>query len=107
MLKGGAMVDLDRMEVTLNGFHHKLKRVLFKLLEYFFKNPHRAISRDELLNSDIWDNSVCSPGKIEQGKAIDMGIARLRKLIEPDTSNPQIITSVHGIGWILEKDAIV
>lgn len=107
MLKGGAIVDLERREIRLNGSHHKLKRVPLKLLQYFLDNPHRAISREELLTSHIWDNSVCSPGKIEQGRAIDMAVARLRKLIEPDPSNPQIITSIHGTGWILEKDAVL
>jgi len=107
MLKGGAIVDLERREIRLNGSFHKLKRVPLKLLQHFLENPHRVISRDELLQSHIWDNSVCSHGKIEQGKAIDMAITRLRRLIEPDPSKPQIITSVHGTGWILEKDAVL
>jgi len=107
MLKGGAVVDLERMEVRLNGSHRRLKGVSHKLLRYFLENAHRAVSKDELLNSHIWDNSVCSPGKVEQGRAIDMAVTRLRRLIEPDPSNPKIITVVHGTGWILAKDAVL
>jgi len=107
MLKGGAVVDLERREVRLNGFHRKLKGVSDKLFRYFFENPHRPISREELTKSHIWDNSVCSPGKVEQGRAIDMAVTRLRRLIESDPSNPQIIIAVHGTGWILAKDAII
>jgi len=106
MLKGGALVDLDRGEVILNGFSCKLKGVLYKLFRYFLNNPHRAISRDELIKSHIWDNSVCLPDKIEGGRAVDMAVTRLRRLIEPDTSCPQIIISIHGTGWILAKSAI-
>lgn len=107
MLKGGALVDLDRGEVRLNGFSRKLKGVLDKLFRYFLNNPHRAISREELIKSHIWENSVCLPNKIEGGKAVDMAVTRLRRLIEPDTSCPQIIIAVHGTGWMLAKDAII
>lgn len=107
MLKGGAIVDLKRREVCLDGLYHRLRGVSYQLLQYFLKNPNRVISREELLNSNIWDNSVCSSNKIEQGKAIDMAVARLRKRIESNTSKPQIIIAVHGIGWILAKNAVL
>lgn len=106
MLKGGALVDLDHKEVRLNGFTSTLNGVVSQLFMYFLNNPHRAVSRDELIKSNIWDNSVCLPDKIEGGRAVDMTVRRLRKLIEPDPSCPQIIISIRGIGWILAKDAI-
>lgn len=107
MLKGGAVVDIDRREVMVKGKHYKFKGVQYKLLQYFLENPHRAISKAELLNSHIWDNSVSSPNKREQGRAIDMAVTRLRRLIEADPSNPQIITTVYGTGWVLSKDAVL
>ena len=107
MFKGGAVVDLERREARLNGSHRRLKGVSHKLLQYFLENPHRTVSREELLKSYIWDNAVCSPDKVERGKAIDMAMTRLRRLIEPSPSNPQIITTIHGTGWILAKDAII
>jgi DNA-binding response OmpR family regulator len=107
MLKGGTIVDMERREARLNDSHHRLKGVQYKLLQYFLENPHRVISREELLNSHIWDNSVSSPNKTEQGRAIDMAMTRLRRNIEADSSNPQIIISVHGTGWILAKDAVL
>jgi DNA-binding response OmpR family regulator len=107
ILKGGAVVDIERREVRLNGSHHRLKGVQHKLLQYFLENPHRAISREELLKSPIWDNSVSSPNNAEQGRAIDMAVRRLRRTIEADPANPQIITAVHGTGWILAKDAVL
>lgn len=107
MLKGGAVVDLERREVRLNGFHRRLKGVSHMLLQYFLENPHRAVSREELLKSYIWDNSVCSPDKVERGRAIDMAVTRLRRLIELYPSNPQIIITVRGTGWVLAKNAII
>jgi DNA-binding response OmpR family regulator len=106
-LKGGAIVDLDRKEVILNGSRRRFSGVSDKLFRYFLENSYRAVSRRELVNSHIWDNSVCAPDKIEQGKAIDMAVTRVRRLIEPDPSKPQIITTVYGTGWMLAEDAVV
>jgi DNA-binding response OmpR family regulator len=47
------------------------------------------------------------PSKIEGGKAVDMAITRLRRLIESDPSAPQVITTVHGTGWIFTTDAVL
>ena len=103
MFKNGATLDLDRKEVSLNGSTYTLKGVVEKLLEYFLENPNRVISRDELIRSPIWDNSVCFPGQ-DGGKAIDMTVSKLRKVIGPSRS--QVIMTVPGRGWVLAKDAI-
>lgn len=105
-LKGGVSIDFERKEVYHNGHHRRLKGLSEKLLHYFLENPHRTITRQELINSHLWDNSVCRPDKVEGGKAVDMAVIRLRRTIESDTSRPQIILTVHGTGWILAKDAI-
>jgi DNA-binding response OmpR family regulator len=107
LLKGGVIVDLGRKEVWLNGFYYRMNGVTDKLLRYFLENPHRVISRRELALSHIWKNSVCSPDNEENGKAIDMAMTRLRRTIEPDPSNPQIIITVYGVGWVLAKDAVI
>ena len=107
MLKGGTVVDLERREVSLNGLHCRLNDVSHKLLLYFLENAHRAVSRNELIKSHIWDNSVCRPDKTEGGRAVDMAVLRLRRLIEPAPSNPQAIITVYGTGWILAKDALI
>jgi len=98
---------LERGDVRLNGFYRRLKGVSGKLLRYFLENPHRTVSREELIKSHIWDNSVSMPSKVEGGKAVDMAVTRLRRIIEPDPSNHQIIIAVYGTGWMLAKDAVI
>ena len=105
-LKGGAEVNFARREIKFRGKTSDLKRIPQELLKYFIDNPNRAISREELIGSYIWDNSVSMPDKIEGGRAIDMAVMRLRRYIEPEPSNPQIIKTVHGVGWILAEDAV-
>ena len=76
-------------------------------MRYFIENHKRIITRDELLNSHIWDNSVARADNQENGKAFDMAIARLRRTIEVDPKKPETIETVHGKGWALSKDAIL
>lgn len=66
----------------------------FKLLEVFLKNPQRVLSRDTLLGltkgreADPFDRSV------------DNQVSRLRKKIEDDAHNPQLIKTVWGGGYL-------
>jgi len=97
------VVDFDRREVWCNGTIRRLPGILADLLKYFINNPDRAISRDELLTSPIWNDSICSSAD-EGGKTFDVTIGKLRKIIEPDPTKPQIIKSVRGLGWKLSLD---
>ena len=97
------VVDFDRREVWCNGTTRRLPGILADLLKYFIDNPGRAISRDELLTSPIWNDSICSSAE-EGGKTFDVTIGKLRKIIEPYPTKPQIIKSVRGIGWKLSLD---
>jgi len=105
--KCGTIITLEQRIVKVNGVQRRFNGVSYKLLHYFLEKQNRVVSRHELLKSHIWDNSVCSTNKFEQGKAIDMAITRLRRLIEPEPSNPRIITTIHGVGWILEKGVVI
>ena len=97
------IIDFNRREVWCNGTTRRLPGILADLLKYFIDNPDRAISRDELLTSPIWNDSICSSAE-EGGKTFDVTIGKLRKIIEPDPTEPQIIKSVRGIGWKLALD---
>jgi len=98
----GTTINIDRREVSCNGQTRILPGILAHLLQYFLDNPDRTISRNELRNSPIWADSICTPAS-EGGKTFDVSIGKLRKLIEPDPANPQIIIAVRGVGWKLAK----
>ncbi|MEZ4483145.1 MAG: helix-turn-helix domain-containing protein [Syntrophotaleaceae bacterium] len=67
-----------------------------KLVEAFYQHPGQALSRNMLLNL-AW-------GIDYQGttRTLDQHIAQLRKKIESDPATPQIITTVHGVGYRYE-----
>jgi len=107
MLKGGTLVDFACKKVQRSGCIRILSSLEDKLLRYFLNNPYRIITRDEMLESEIWDMSVARAGKKEGGKAFDIAISRLRRIIEVDPRNPQIITTAYGKGWMLTKGAVL
>ena len=99
------LVDFDRRDVWCNGSSHKLCGILGDLLKYFLNNPNRVISRDELLESSIWSDSICSSAE-DGGKTFDVNVGKLRKAIEPDPANPEIIITVRGVGWKLAEGTV-
>ena len=100
------VIDLGSGEVWCNGKVGRLRGIQTDLLKYFLANPGRVISRDELLLSPIWADSICSSAK-DGGKTFDVNISKLRKQIEAKPQEPQIIISIRGKGWKLARDVLV
>ena len=67
----------------------------FKLLDVFLNRPKRVLSRDQLM--DLTGGTEWNP----LDRAIDNQIARLRKKIERDPSEPKLIKTVRGVGYTL------
>ena len=70
----------------------------FKLLDVFLNRPKRVLSRDQLM--DLTGGLEWSP----LDRTIDNQVARLRKKIEHDPSNPKLIKTVRGIGYTFACD---
>jgi two-component system, OmpR family, response regulator len=67
----------------------------FDLLGTFVRHPGRVLSRDFLLERTRGRDGA------PFDRTIDVQIGRLRKKIEADPEDPQIIKSVRGAGYIL------
>ena len=67
----------------------------FDLLSAFAQHPGRVLSRDFLLEQTRGREA----GPFD--RTIDVQIGRLRRKLEADPDNPQIIKSVRGAGYIL------
>ena len=66
----------------------------FDLLRVFANNPNRVLDRDHLMTL------VKGRDWAAFDRAIDTQVVRLRKKIEPDPQNPQLIKTVRGAGYI-------
>lgn len=66
----------------------------FNLLTEFVTKPNRVLSREHLLNA------VHSRNYDYFDRSIDVLVTRLRRKLETDKTNPEIIKTVRGAGYI-------
>ena len=66
----------------------------YDLLLAFAEHPQRVLTRDQLL--DLTRGRTAGPFD----RSIDVQLSRLRKKIEPDPKNPELIKTVRGGGYI-------
>ena len=67
----------------------------FDLLVVFARHPGRVLSRDFLLEATRGREAA------PFDRTIDVQVGRLRRKIEADPEDPQIIKSVRGAGYVL------
>jgi two-component system OmpR family response regulator len=70
----------------------------FDLLATFMSYPGRVWNRSQLIDK-LWGSNFFGDERV-----VDTHIARLRKKIEPDPSNPIFIRTVTGIGYKFEDE---
>ena len=76
----------------------ELTALEYRLLLTFCNNKGVVLSRNQLL-ADMWDVS----GDFVNDNTLTVYIKRLRDKIEKDPSDPQIIKTVRGLGYIVDK----
>ena len=92
----GGRVDFDRREVQLKGgARHELSERESELLRYLAANSGRAVSREEIL-SRVWGIDPLGVAT----RTIDMHVARLREKIGDDPTDPRMILTVRGKGYM-------
>ena len=89
----GLTIDSDARKVFLNGEEKQLTAREYDMLLYFVQNPNKAIPKKELF-SEVW--GMESFGDIS---TVTVHINKLRDKIEFDSSNPQFIETVWGVGY--------
>ncbi len=87
------VVDVRKAEVTRNGEPVELSAKEFQLLRYFLEHRGATISRDELLNQ-VWGYQ-----NTPSTRTVDVHVAWLRQKLEPNPKVPQMILTVHGLGY--------
>jgi two-component system phosphate regulon response regulator OmpR len=84
------LVDEQGSEVAMSPLE-------FDLLKAFAENPHRALSRERILNLNQrdWDPF---------DRSVDLRVMRLRKKVEPDPEHPRFIRTIRNEGYIFIPD---
>jgi two-component system alkaline phosphatase synthesis response regulator PhoP len=87
------VVDIRKAEVTRQGAPVELSAKEFQLLRYFLEHRGATLSRDELLHQ-VWGYQ-----NTPSTRTVDVHVAWLRQKLEPNPKVPQIIVTVHGLGY--------
>ncbi|AOY88575.1 DNA-binding response regulator [Marinobacter salinus] len=90
----GWHLDVDRRRLTdPDGVEVALSTAEFNLLLVFLNHAGRVLSRDRLL--DLAEGREASPFE----RSIDNRVSRLRRKLEKDPRNPELIKTVWGGGY--------
>jgi DNA-binding response OmpR family regulator len=93
---GNLIINLTRLEVTLDEKVLALKPKEYELLLYLARHRGQVMSRDNILERVWgWDFSGGS-------RTVDVHVRWLRKKIEADPSNPVRIVTIRGVGYRFE-----
>jgi two-component system alkaline phosphatase synthesis response regulator PhoP len=92
----GVTIDLSRHQVVVQGEPVDLTPTEFSLLAALMKDPGRAFTRSQLLES--------VQGYAYDGyeRTIDVHVKNLRQKIEENPRSPQRIKTVYGVGYKFE-----
>ena len=89
----GLKIDTTARRVWINGEEKSFTTKEFDLLTFLASHPNHVYTKDELF-SEIWDME--SIGDIA---TVTVHIKKIREKVEYDTSNPQYIETIWGVGY--------
>ena len=96
-LSADADIDCQNLSGVFDGVEVSFTRREIDLLRYLQANSERPVSRDELLHK-VW--GYADDLSLET-RTVDIHIAKLRRKIEADSSNPKFLVTVRGAGYRL------
>lgn len=89
----GIKIDRTARRVWVNGEERSFTTKEFDLLTFLAQNPNHVFTKEELFR-EIWD--MDSIGDIA---TVTVHIKKIREKIEFDTSKPQYIETIWGVGY--------
>lgn len=100
MNESASEIKIGKLVINFNGYKAtsknkdvQMSHKEFEILHYLWKRRNSIVSRDDLL-TEVWGYDE-NPST----RTVDNFIMKLRQKIEIDSNHPQIILTVHGIGY--------
>jgi DNA-binding response OmpR family regulator len=94
---GHLKIDVDKHRVVIDGRQIKFSPIEFRLLEYLVNHAERVLPFDEILDN-VWGNEFVGSNDI-----VHVYLSHLRRKIEKGAKNLRYFTSIHGVGYVFEK----
>jgi two-component system response regulator BaeR len=92
----GLVLDTDTYKATINGNDLHLTAVEFQLLKVLSDQPGRIFSRSVLVDK------IYSDGRVVSDRTIDSHIKKLRKKINAQVPDAELIHSLYAVGYKFE-----
>ena len=93
LTRGALHIDTDRRAVLARGEPIELTRQEFDVLHHLAARPGRVFSREALLEA-VWADDV-----YVTDRTVDTVISRLRRKVEQDPRDPELILTAWGVGY--------
>ena len=90
--------DLAQRRLTKDGEPLQLTTGEFSMLKALVRHPRQPLSRDKL--AQLARGREFEPFD----RSLDVQISRLRKMLEPDPTQPRYIQTVWGVGYVFVPD---
>jgi len=92
---GGLRIDQPRREVALDGRELRLTPTEYRLLTLLAQNAGRVLTHRQILKH-VW-----GPGHMENTHYLRVYMAQLRRKLEADPAQPQLLLTEPGVGYRL------
>jgi len=92
-------IDFNRRQVYKGDERIRLTGMEFSLLELLISKSGQAFSRAEILQ-EVWGYT---PDRHVDTRVVDVHISRLRAKLEIDRSNPDLILTARGMGYLFQR----
>lgn len=96
---GFLTIDMNKRQVFKSNTRIRLTGMEFSLLELLVSKSGQAFSRAEILQ-EVWGYT---PERHVDTRVVDVHISRLRAKLEDDPSNPDLILTARGIGYLFQR----
>ena len=98
-LEARIKIDTNRRQVYKQNEKIRLTGMEFSLLELLMSKSGEAFSRASILQ-EVWGYT---PERHVDTRVVDVHISRLRSKLEEDPSNPDLILTARGTGYLFQK----
>lgn len=92
-------IDTNKRQVYKSDERIRLTGMEFSLLELLVGRSGEAFSRAEILQ-EVWGYT---PERHVDTRVVDVHISRLRAKLEEDPSNPELILTARGTGYLFQR----
>ena len=97
--RAGLAIDQARRTVAVDGSHIQLTPLEFEILLTLARTPGVVFTRDQLMDK-VWGYRDYAGGRV-----VDSHVARIRRKMGEDGTEPRFIRTVHGVGYAFREPA--